>query len=198
MAATDPNLRSQEPRQGGAETLPAGAMDERLDEEIARAERHGTGLSCLLVLIEEGDGLEFPGELPANAIDYVAAAVRRELRRFDRVGRASERELLILLPGAGSPLGEVVARRVLERLRTIKVEAQGARRPLQVSLGLAAWSRDMTAPELIARARAAARRQNGEEDAPSPALRELETGPGEQLRGRPGHPPPTISRGAPS
>ena len=96
----------------------------------------------------------------------------RELRRFDRVGRPSERELLVVLPGADGPRGEIVARRVLERLRAIKIEADGERRPLRVSVGLAAWREDV---ERRGAARARARGRASGETAPTarPALTEL-------------------------
>ena len=67
----------------------------------------------------------------------------------------------MLLPGADGPRGEIVARRALERLRAIKVEAGGQRRPLRVSVGIAAWQGDVGGEELLAQTRAAARRENG-------------------------------------
>ncbi len=73
----------------------------------------------------------------------------------------SDGELLLLLPGADGPRGEIVARRVLQRLRTIKVESDGERRPLSVSVGLAAWREGLDADELLELARAAARRGVG-------------------------------------
>ena len=106
-------------------------------------------------------------------------ALRRELRRFDRVGRPSEGELAVLLPGADGPRGEIVARRALARLRAIKVEADGERRPLRVSVGLAAWREDVGGEELMAQTRAAARRGHG-----------LETS---RDRARP-HPPDALRR----
>ncbi len=72
----------------------------------------------------------------------------------------------LILPGADGPRGEIVARRVLERLRTIKVEAEGARRPLRISVGLAAWHDDVGAEELLEQARLAARRGNSADSAP--------------------------------
>jgi diguanylate cyclase (GGDEF)-like protein len=164
MAANDPNPRSNPP-QGGVEWLAAPALSERLEEEISRAERHGTQLSCLLVSIDNLDEMarEHGGDLREQTLGYVAGALRRELRRFDRIGRPSDRELLILLPGADGPRGEMVARRVLDRLRTIKVEAEGARRPLRVSVGLAAWRDGSSGDELLARTRAASQVSGGEE-----------------------------------
>src|SRR5580698_9490000 len=116
MAANDSHTLSQ-PTQGGVEWLAPPALSERLAEEISRAERHGTHLSCLLVIIENLDEMarEHGGELREQTLGYVAGALRRELRRFDRIGRPSDRELLIVLPGADGPRGEMVARRVLDR-----------------------------------------------------------------------------------
>jgi diguanylate cyclase (GGDEF)-like protein len=140
--------------------LSAGALEERLEEEINRAGRYGTPLSCLVVVIENLGELtkEHGSELSEQTLVYVGEALRRELRRFDRVGRPSEGELAVLLPGADGPRGEIVARRALERLRAIKVEADGERRPLRVSVGLAAWREDVDGEELMAQTRAAARR----------------------------------------
>jgi diguanylate cyclase (GGDEF)-like protein len=164
MAASNLNLRSDPLPMEGSAFLSALALSERLDEEIGRAERHGTQLSCLLLVIDNLDELsrEHGTELPEQMLVYVGGALRRELRRFDRVGRPSAHELVIVLPGADSPRGEIVARRVLERVRTIKVEADGARRPLRVSVGLAAWRKDVSGLDLLARARAATRVRNGE------------------------------------
>jgi diguanylate cyclase (GGDEF)-like protein len=148
-------------------------MSDRLQEEISRAERFGTRLSCLLLVIDNLEQMshEHGGELREQAIDYIAGALRRELRRFDRVGRIGPdggeeqdagRDLLIVLPGADGPRGEIVARRALERLRTIKIEAGGARQPLEISVGLAAWQGDVSAEALVGHA--ALRGVNGDQE----------------------------------
>jgi diguanylate cyclase (GGDEF)-like protein len=167
MAAMEDNPRTTPPAPEGHVWLGAAALDDRLDEEIKRAERHGTQLSCLLVVIENLDQLagEHGEELREQTLGYVATALGGELRRFDRIGRPSGQELLIVLPGADGPRGEMVARRVLDRLRAIKVEARGARRPLRVSVGLAAWQDGGEADDLLLRSRAASQVANGE-DAP--------------------------------
>ncbi len=164
MAANDPHTLSRSPHEG-ADWLTPPALSDRLDEEINRAGRQETPLSCLLVVIENLDQLshEHGEELREQTLGYVASALGRELRRFDRVGRPSDRELAIVLPGADGPRGEIVARRVLDRLRTIKVEAKGARRALRVSVGLAAWRDGSDAKDLLARARVVAGSSNGEE-----------------------------------
>ena len=164
MAAND-HQRSTAPPSGGVEWLSAQDSRARLIEEIKRAERHGTALSCLLVVIENLEEMtrEHGEELREQTLTYIAEVLGRELRAFDRVGRPSEGELLLVLPGADGAHGEIVARRVLDRLQTIKVEARGARRPLRVSVGLAAWRDGSSVEELMTRMRAASRPRGGEE-----------------------------------
>jgi len=134
MAASDndPSLHSSPAAE--VECLSAAALSARMNEEISRAGRHGMPLA------------------------YVSRALLPQLRDFDRIGRPSDNELLVLLPGADGPRGEIVARRVLDRLRTIKIEAAGERRPLRISVGLAAWHENLSAEDLLAQTRAAAQR----------------------------------------
>ncbi len=169
MAASDPHPRSLPSLPGQSACLSAPELIERLEEEINRAERHGTALSCLLVAIDNLEELsrEHGSELSEQTLAYVGPTLRRELRRFDRIGRPSAGELLLVLPGADGPRGEIVARRVLERLRAIKVEADGQRRPLRVSVGLAAWRKDSSGDDLLARTRAAAQRERHENGVPT-------------------------------
>jgi diguanylate cyclase (GGDEF)-like protein len=202
MAARDTHASARMPLEGEIEPLSPVALFERLDEEISRAERHGTKLSCLLVMIDNLEEMarEHGSDLPEQTLAYVAGAISRELRRFDRIGRPDVGELLIVLPGADGPLGEVVARRVLERMRTIKLESHGARRPLEVSLGLAAWNADMATEDLLARSRAAASRHNGEElaqrvDGNRPAVQRPYDG---QAAKRHMRAPSPVARAAPS
>jgi diguanylate cyclase (GGDEF)-like protein len=145
--------------------MSAEALMERLDEEISRSTRHDTPLSCLVVVIDNLRELsrQHGGDLPEQVFAYFAQALGSELRRFDRIGRPSDSELLLVLPGADGPRGEIVARRVLDRVRTIKVEAEGTRRPLRVSVGLAAWRKDVSAEDLLAQARAATQREQTED-----------------------------------
>jgi diguanylate cyclase (GGDEF)-like protein len=168
MAASDTTETSAHAEPGEPmDCLSASELNDRLHEEINRAERHGTPLSCLLVEVGNIEELsrEHGSELASRTLSYVASALRRQMRDFDRIGQPGERELMVVLPGADGPRGEIVARRVLERLRTIKIEAEGRRRPLRISVGLAAWRPGVGAEELLAHTRAAAARASGTEGA---------------------------------
>jgi diguanylate cyclase (GGDEF)-like protein len=171
MAASDPNPPPDGPAAAAIPCLPAQALRGRLSEEVNRAGRHRTPLSCLLVTIGNLEELarEHGRELAEETLAYVADVLAAQVRGFDRVGRPSDSELLLVLPGADGPQGEIVARRVLDRLRTIKVESDGARRPLRVSVGLAAWQDDIGGDELLDRARAAARRGSSADSPAAPA-----------------------------
>jgi diguanylate cyclase (GGDEF)-like protein len=157
MAAGDAD-DPERPPGGPIDYLSASALWERLEEEVNRAGRHGTALSCLLLDIEDLREVQrVHGEqLAEQVLAYVELALRRELRRFDRVGRASAGELLVVLPGADGPRGEIVARRVLGRLRAVKLQDAAQRSPLRIAVGLAAWREGMSPAALLSSARTAA------------------------------------------
>jgi GGDEF domain-containing protein len=166
MAATGSYDNPLDPGDRDSQELAAGGLYARLEEEVCRAERQGTALSCLLVSLDaERLQAEHGEQMPEQALAYVAAALTRQLRRFDRVGRASTGELLVLLPGADGPRAEIVARRALGRLQAVKVELDGRRHSIGVTIGLGTWSAGLSAAQLLARTRVAARR-DGAANAP--------------------------------
>jgi diguanylate cyclase (GGDEF)-like protein len=160
MAASDSHhpIHPRAPR----DPLSSTEIAARLEEEVSRASRHRTPLSCLLVSLDEIDELATAhgDTMPAQALAYLADTIRRQLRCFDRVGHAAEGELLVLLPGADEQRGEIVARRTLSRLHSIKVEAEGHRRPLRVSMGISSWRDGLTGEQLLSHTRLAAQRHN--------------------------------------
>lgn len=159
MAARDSQNSTRAPR-SSSDCLSPVELAVRLDEEVSRAERHQTALSCLLVSLDDVERLAraHGRDLPAQALAYFGRALGPELRRFDRVGHAAEGELLVLLPGADERRGEIVARRALGRLHAVKIDVEGTRRPLRISMGIAAWRKGLTAEQLLSQTRLAAQR----------------------------------------
>lgn len=133
------------------------AMAARLDEEINRARRHQTPLTCLLLALDDLDSIQrrYGPVLAEQTLAHVGAVLRREFRRFDRVAYLGRGEFAILLPGATGAQAEVVARRAARRLHAIKLDEDGQRRPLRTSLGLGEWREPLDAWDLVASARAA-------------------------------------------
>jgi len=169
MAASDTQI-SDPPSSRGP--IPADVLVERVEEEIARAERQHTALSCLLVGVEDLKEIErIHGELLARqAVAYMGLVLRRELRRYDRVGPTNEHDYLVVLPGVDGARGEIVARRALERLRSIKVEEEDGCRALGVIAGVATWREGQTAQELLAQAKTTAGRRALEQSSVSSSL----------------------------
>ncbi len=189
MAAIDSQHSQNSTRAARAprDPLAAPQLVARLEEEVARAERHHTALSCLLVGLDEVEHLAqtHGAELPAQALAYFAAALAPELRRFDRVGHPTEGELLVVLPGADERRGEIVARRALGRLHAIKLDIQGRRLPLRVSMGIAAWHKGLTAEQLLSLTRLAAQRGDASGERPAEQSQQPHgTGEGQPVRRR--------------
>jgi diguanylate cyclase (GGDEF)-like protein len=170
MAASPPD-DLEAPPWGAIEYLAPPALARRLEEEINRAGRHATALSCLLLDVEDlREVRRAHGEqLAEQALAYVQLALRRELRRFDRVGRLEHSELLVVLPGADGPRAEAVARRLLNRLRAVKLEADGERRSLRFAIGLASWQEGMSAAALLADLRSVGARTEARTGRSAPA-----------------------------
>jgi diguanylate cyclase (GGDEF)-like protein len=164
MVASDSQNPTRTPH-GPRDCLSSVELAVRLEEEVSRAARHRTALSCLLVSLDDVEQLaRVHGEsMPAQALAYLGAALGRQLRCFDRVGYAAEGELLVVLPGADEQRGEIVARRALGRLHAVKVEVEGKRRPLRISMGIAAWHEGLSGERLLSQTRLAAQRRDRSE-----------------------------------
>jgi diguanylate cyclase (GGDEF)-like protein len=161
LRGRDPARRAETPTTIAARTLrclSAQELQERIEEEVGRAGRHHTPLCLLLLRLDDFEQLahEHGGDLAQRALLAAGETLLGELRRFDRIGRPQQDELVVVLPGAAGIAGEAVARRALQRLREIKIEVDAARRPLCVSIGIAAWRAPWDASQLIAEARCAA------------------------------------------
>ncbi len=160
MAASN-SQNSRRAEAAPRECLSSVDLATRLDEEVQRAARHRTQLSCLLVSLDEVEHLAntYGEDLPEQALAYLGTALIRQLRRFDRVGHAGEGELLVVLPGADERRAEIVARRALGRLHSVKLELNGKREPLRISVGIAAWRDGLQTEHLLSQTRIAAQRR---------------------------------------
>ena len=128
------------------------AMRRRLDEEIDRATRVGSPLSCLLIdlddfkLVNDRHGHQ-AGDATLRA---VAQALVGEFRAFDRVARYGGDEFVVILPNADLRSAAVAATRALERLQTMPPMD---REPgISASIGVAQWHRPMSTSALLAAA----------------------------------------------
>jgi PleD family two-component response regulator len=113
---------------------------ERLDEEVARAERHGTPLSLALGDVQAYRPPGAPGgdELPLTAAlgERIASATRRG----DVAGRYGPEGFLLLLVNTPGPGAEACCRRLQGLLGQARVLVQ---------FGIASYSTDLRTPQAV-------------------------------------------------
>jgi diguanylate cyclase (GGDEF)-like protein len=133
------------------------AFRARLEEEVKRAQRYGTPLTCVMADMDHLKPVndELGHAAGDRAIASVADVVRTELRETDFAARYGGDEFMVLLPHTTESEGRVFAERVCDRLRETTLEVTGRRLALAASFGVAELSpgaSDEAAEELVQRA----------------------------------------------
>jgi diguanylate cyclase (GGDEF)-like protein len=126
------------------------AMRRRLNEEIGRATRTGSPLSCLLIDLDNFKLVNDHHGHPAGdaTLRAVVQALVGEFRAFDRVARYGGDEFVVILPNAGLDSAAAAASRALERLRTLSVSGE-VPGEVSASVGVAEWQAPMTTDQLL-------------------------------------------------
>ncbi|WP_020498035.1 GGDEF domain-containing protein [Sciscionella marina] len=126
--------------------LNATAWNEYANQELARAERHGTSFGLLMVDLDFFKRTnDTYGHLAGdNVLIAVAEVLRNETRRYDSAGRFGGEEFAVLLPESNRNEVALVAERIRVRISQLTVETdseQGHVRidDLTASLGVAIY-----------------------------------------------------------
>ncbi|TMK97804.1 MAG: sensor domain-containing diguanylate cyclase [Actinobacteria bacterium] len=138
------------------------AMRRRLDEEIGRATRAGTPLSCLLIDLDNFKLVnDEHGHQAGDAVlREVVSALVGEFRAFDRVARYGGDEFVVIMPNADLRSAAAAANRALERLNSLP--GLGDEPGVPASIGVAQWHAPMTTEELLSACDAALLRSKRE------------------------------------
>ncbi len=132
-------------------------FQERLEEEVQRAERHGQSLSLIMVDIDDFKKLNDAfGHLEGDEVlKTVASDLRRTLRGIDLVSRYGGEEFAIILPMTNSAATRKAAERIRRKVaqRHSPTTEKNPGWPLSISLGVATFGPELqTGRALVAAA----------------------------------------------
>jgi len=115
------------------------AFRARLEEEVKRARRYHTPLTCVMADMDNLKPVndELGHAAGDRAIAAVAAVIREELRETDFGARYGGDEFVLLLPHTSAEEGRVFAERACARLHATELELGGRRIPVGASFGVA-------------------------------------------------------------
>jgi diguanylate cyclase (GGDEF)-like protein len=114
-------------------------FEERLDEEIDRARRHGTAVALLMIDIDNFKGINDRfGHLVGDlVIRGVGDILKRSVRKFDLCTRFGGEEFAIVMPGSGPENSTPVAERIRVRIEAFRAnEPQLADLRVTASIGM--------------------------------------------------------------
>src|ERR1700726_615775 len=116
-------------------------LQQRLKEELARAQRRGGAIACLMIDIDRFKGInDGYGHLAGdNALKEIAHRVEAQIRSMDTAARFGGDELAILLPEASATEAAKLAERIREVIAAMPFALNAhIERSLTVSVGVAA------------------------------------------------------------
>jgi diguanylate cyclase (GGDEF)-like protein len=115
------------------------AFRARLDEEVKRAQRYQTLLTCVMADMDRLKPIndELGHAAGDRAIAAVADLIRTELRESDFGARYGGDEFVVLLPHTTAAEGRVFAERICAHLRATALEVGGRKLALAASFGVA-------------------------------------------------------------
>lgn len=124
------------------------ALDDKLVQEVDRASRYGTVLTCVMIDIDHFKQTNDRFGHPAGdrILVQFAELLRREQRSVDVVARYGGEEFVVLLPETGNAGARLFAERVLRRVHNAAFGEPEAPIPVTISLGLATFP-DERAPD---------------------------------------------------
>jgi two-component system, cell cycle response regulator len=120
------------------------ALSEKLLQELERANRYGTVLTCLMIDIDNFKHInDTYGHLAGDSVlRQLAGIFRREQRTVDIVARYGGEEFVILLPETAGSGARIFAERVLRRVATHDFGESGRSVHVTISIGIASFPDD--------------------------------------------------------
>jgi two-component system cell cycle response regulator len=124
------------------------ALFEKLAQEVERANRYATVLTCLMVDIDKFKDInDAHGHLVGDSVlRQLGQILRRELRTVDVVARYGGEEFVVLLPETASSGARIFAERILRKVARHDFGEHGRPIHVTISVGIACYP-DLRAPD---------------------------------------------------
>jgi|GEM_PF-211873 len=128
-------------------------LEERMDEEVKRCQRHNFQMSFLMIDIDDFKNYnDYNGHPEGDkALEITARCLKSVLRADDVAARYGGEEFSILLPQTSLEEAEVIAERIRIKIED-EVYPNGKKQPLgkvTVSIGVAGYSTTLNTPDAI-------------------------------------------------
>ena len=156
-------LRLQATRDSLTGLYNRGAVMDRLDEEVSRAERESSDLSVLLLDADHFKRVNdrYGHQAGDDTLREIATRLGGILRPYDSLGRYGGEELIAVLPGCDAAGALEVAERMRSAVASEPVATRAGPIPVTVSIGSASWTGRGSGETLIERADEALYRAKG-------------------------------------
>ena len=132
------------------DTFNRRALNEKIVQEMERAERYGTVLTCLMVDIDEFKRInDEHGHLTGDRVlRSLANLLKREQRAVDVLARYGGEEFTLLLPETGPTGARIFAERIIRRVAAHDFGESGRPVHVTISIGVATYPDErITDPE---------------------------------------------------
>lgn len=128
------------------------ALNQRMDEELARYQRYHQPMSFALLDIDKFKLVndEYGHDVGDQALIYLADWLKGRLRKSDFFARWGGEEFVIMFPGTGVEEAQIVLNRIREELANEVFEPIG--RPLTFSAGILEFEFSMSLDDIFKRA----------------------------------------------
>jgi diguanylate cyclase (GGDEF)-like protein len=116
------------------------SLEEALQEEINRSERHGHGLSCCFLDLEDFKSINdnLGHEQGNQVLAAVALVLKRNVRSCDILGRYGGDEFVVVLPETGEDETRIFAERLRDDIAYLTATLLGS--PIQAQIGISTWA----------------------------------------------------------
>jgi diguanylate cyclase (GGDEF)-like protein len=124
---------------------------QRLTEECAKSERSGEPFALLVIDL---DGFKAVNDTHGHAagdacLQHFTLMAQTRLRPGDMLARTGGDEFCIVLPASTLREGGMIARRIVDVCRADAEACVGADIPIEVSIGVAQWTKEIGAPDRL-------------------------------------------------